>query len=133
MNTTVPPNTNDAENLNILFECPQCGKSLEIDARGAGYIIVCPDCKNEIQVPAWNSAGPEAEVDSETETESESDERYRVEIEEMLQQLQGKIARIEKQQLVDDQCFKRIGDEIVLIQSALDRITEVVETRKATS
>jgi len=129
MNTTVPSNTNESED--ILFECPQCGKSLEIDARGAGYIIICPDCKNEIQVPPWKSSGSEGETDA--EAEDDSDERYRVEIEEMLQQLHSKIDRIEKQQLVDDQCFKRIGDEIVLIQSALDRITEIVETRKSTS
>lgn len=130
MNTTVPSSANDAEN--ILFECPQCGKSLEIDARGAGYIIVCPDCKNEIQVPAWKSTGS-SEGEADAGSEEDSDERYRVEIEEMLEQLQAKIARIEKQQLVDDQCFKRIGDEIVLIQSALDRITEIVETRKSAS
>ncbi|HMO03538.1 MAG TPA: hypothetical protein PKC67_03915 [Kiritimatiellia bacterium] len=105
----------------ILFECPQCGKSLEIDARGAGYLIVCPDCHNEIQVPAWN-AGHDAETPSD-------DERHRVEIEEMLGQLQAKIARLEQQQRTDNQCIKRIGDELALIQAALDRITEVVETR----
>ena len=128
MNTTVSSSGSEAEAENILFECPQCGKSLEIDARGAGYIIVCPDCKNEIQVPPWKSG-----EGGDEEGEAEDEERYRVEIEEMLRQLQAKIARIEQQQAVDDQCFKRLGDEIVLIQSALDRITEIVETRKAAS
>ncbi len=124
-------NTNDSADAveptvtDILFECPQCGKSLEIDARGAGYLIVCPDCHNEIQVPAWN-----AEHGSEAPSE---DERHRVEIEEMLGQLQAKIARLEHQQRLDDQCIKRIGDELVLIQAALDRITEVVETRNPAS
>lgn len=120
-------NTNHSEDAaepvatDILFECPQCGKSLEIDARGAGYLIVCPDCQHEIQVPAWN-AGNDADAASE-------DERHRVEIEEMLGQLQAKIARLEQQQRLDNQRLQRIGDELALIQAALDRITEVVETR----
>lgn len=121
MNTNDSADASETAVTDILFECPQCGKSLEIDARGAGYIIVCPDCHNEIQVPAWND-GQDAEAVRE-------DERHRVEIEEMLGQLQAKIARLEHQQRIDDQCIKRIGDELVLIQAALDRITECVETR----
>lgn len=125
MNQPTSPEQVDNASEDILFECPQCGKSLEIDARGAGYIIVCPDCKNEIQVPAWNATG---ELQA---AEPDSESRQRVQIEEMLQQLQLKISRLEKQQLSDDHCFKRLGDEIILIQSALDRITEIVESRKA--
>jgi predicted RNA-binding Zn-ribbon protein involved in translation (DUF1610 family) len=108
----------------ILFECPQCGKSLEIDARGAGYIIVCPDCKTEIQVPPWSGEGEE--LDEVTE-----EERHRVELEDMLAQLQGRIEALETQRTASDLCLARIGDEIGLIQDALDRITEVVESRRA--
>jgi acetone carboxylase gamma subunit len=121
MNTNPSEDAAEPVATDILFECPQCGKSLEIDARGAGYIIVCPDCHNEIQVPAWND-GQDAEA-------AHEDERHRVEIEEMLGQLQAKIARLEQRQRLDDQCLQRIGDELVLIQAALDRITECVETR----
>jgi len=122
-----PTPVNQVENAaaeDILFECPQCGKSLEIDARGAGYIIICPDCKNEIQVPAWNAVSEAAAPELDPET------RQRVKIEEMLNQLQTKVTRLEKQQLADDHCFKRLGDELNLIQSAIDRITEIIETRK---
>jgi DNA-directed RNA polymerase subunit M/transcription elongation factor TFIIS len=126
MSPTTPPDQIDNATEDILFECPQCGKSLEIDARGAGYIIVCPDCKHEIQVPAWNTAESESHED-----EGDDDTRQRVKIEEMLQQLQVKISQLEKQQKADEHCFKRLGDEIVLIQAALDRITEIVESRNA--
>jgi ribosomal protein L37AE/L43A len=126
MNQPTPVNpVESAATEDILFECPQCGKSLEIDARGAGYIIICPDCKNEIQVPAWNASVEVAAVELDPET------RQRVKIEEMLNQLQTKVTRLEKQHQVDDHCFKRLGDELNLIQSAIDRITEIIETRKA--
>lgn len=119
MNATTTTGPADAGNENILFECPNCGKSLEIDARGAGYLVTCPDCQHQIQVPGWNEL-----MEAADETAA---------IEETLRQLQEKIARIEQQQHADDHCFKRIGDEVVLIQAALDRITEIVETRSATS
>lgn len=111
----------DAED--IIFECPQCGKSLEIDSRGAGYIIVCPDCKNEIQVPSW----------ADTEPEAAEGEHRRVDIEETLAGLQVRIENLEKLKNSDDQCFMRIADEIGMIQAALDRITEIVESRQSNS
>lgn len=119
--------SSDHQEEDILFECPQCGKSLEIDARGAGYIIVCPDCKNEIQVPSWNASG------AESATGDDAVARERVKIEETLAQLQARVQQLEKLQRADDQCFKRIADEIMLIQAALDRITEVVESRQSNS
>jgi len=125
MNQPVSSDPSKTGTEDILFECPQCGKSLEIDARGAGYMIVCPDCKNEIQVPAWSG-----DVDEQDSAPSNA-ERERIRIEETLHQLAQKVARLEKLQQSDDHCFKRLGDEIVLIQSALDRITDIVESRRA--
>ena len=118
MNQPVSSNSPKVGVEDILFECPQCGKSLEIDARGAGYMIVCPDCKNEILVPAWN--------ESEEEIATGDDN-----VKEALQLLKDKVARLEKLQRADDHCFKRLADEIVLIQTALDRITDIVESRRA--
>ena len=42
----------DVQPTDIIFECPQCGKSLAIDPRGIGLVIACPDCRTEVQVPA---------------------------------------------------------------------------------
>ena len=112
----------------IIFECPQCGKSLEIDARGAGYIIVCPDCNNEIQVPSWKEFEESEPIPSGDATRVES--QWGDDTEETLDQLRTKVELLERRQNTDDVCFKRLGDEITLIQAALDRITEIVELRK---
>lgn len=100
--------------VDIIFECPKCGKSLEIDARGAGFMIVCPDCRNEIQVPA-----PAAETDDGA-----------MKMDEIVRALEEKIVRFERQQTADENCFRRLADEIALIQAALDRITSAIESRK---
>jgi predicted nucleic acid-binding Zn-ribbon protein len=75
-------------------------------------------------VPPWSGEGEE--LDEVTE-----EERHRVELEDMLAQLQGRIEALETQRTASDLCLARIGDEIGLIQDALDRITEVVESRRA--
>ncbi|MDY0150441.1 MAG: hypothetical protein RBT03_10200 [Kiritimatiellia bacterium] len=35
----------------INFDCPECGHNLEVDARGAGFIVKCPECSNPLQIP----------------------------------------------------------------------------------
>ena len=35
----------------INFDCPDCGHYLEVDERGAGFIIKCPECANPLQIP----------------------------------------------------------------------------------
>jgi len=35
----------------IKFYCPSCGKKMGIDAKAAGLLVNCPDCKKEIKVP----------------------------------------------------------------------------------
>lgn len=35
----------------IVFDCPNCGKSLAIDYRGAGLAIPCTDCGQYVDVP----------------------------------------------------------------------------------
>lgn len=101
----------------IIFDCPHCGKSLEIDARGAGYLVTCPDCRNEVRVPDNRSS---------TVPPGDSD---RIEMEEMLRLLQEKVDRLQVKQDAAEQCFTRLADEMALIQSALDRINEIIDTR----
>lgn len=103
-------------NEDILFECPFCRKSLQIDARGSGFMVECPDCHQSVQVPALSSS---ALVDN----------AERIELEQMLRQLNQRIEDLEKKRQADEHCLKRIGDEIVLIQAAIDRITEIVASR----
>ena len=35
----------------INFDCPECGHNLEVDERGAGFIVKCPECQSPLQVP----------------------------------------------------------------------------------
>lgn len=35
----------------INFDCPECGHNLEVDSRGAGFIVKCPECHQPIQIP----------------------------------------------------------------------------------
>ncbi len=35
----------------INFDCPECGHNLEVDERGAGFIVKCPECANPLQIP----------------------------------------------------------------------------------
>lgn len=43
----------------INFDCPECGHNLEVDERGAGFIVKCPECQEPIQIPDMpTEAGP---------------------------------------------------------------------------
>lgn len=35
----------------IVFECPSCKQSMAIDQRGAGMVIPCKGCGQEVEVP----------------------------------------------------------------------------------
>lgn len=41
----------EIRDTDIVFDCPQCGKSLVIDYRGAGLTINCSDCGTPVLVP----------------------------------------------------------------------------------
>ncbi len=41
----------EIRDTDIVFECPQCGKSLVIDYRGAGLQIDCSSCGTSVLVP----------------------------------------------------------------------------------
>lgn len=99
--------------FDILFDCPACGKSLEIDARGAGHIVTCPDCKHEVEIPALDTAQGEDLLMREP---SEGD-------------LQAEVERLRRVIAADGQYLQRIGEEMQLIQAALDRINQMIESR----
>ena len=41
----------DIPETDIVFECPNCSKSLSIDPRGAGLVIRCTQCGEAVTVP----------------------------------------------------------------------------------
>lgn len=46
----------------ILFDCPHCGKSMAIEAAGAGLMVPCADCGRQVQVPIPDASTPAAPV-----------------------------------------------------------------------
>ncbi len=53
-NETIEPQSAEGaeiRDIDIVFECPQCGKSLVIDYRGAGLEINCSQCGASVLVP----------------------------------------------------------------------------------
>jgi transcription elongation factor Elf1 len=41
----------EIQDTDIIFDCPNCGKSLAIDYHGAGLNIPCTDCGKLVEVP----------------------------------------------------------------------------------
>lgn len=91
----------------IVFECPQCGKSLAIDPRAAGFVVRCPDCQTEIQVPA---------------TLSESTEETEVLVTAASTEPAASPAFEVKSRASDSERLSQIRGELDLIQAALDRL-----------
>lgn len=44
----------------ILFDCPHCDQSIQVDSSGAGMRVACPTCKTEIEIPAGQPAREES-------------------------------------------------------------------------
>lgn len=99
------PDTAGVQESDIVFECPHCGKSLAIDGRGAGMVVVCPDCQARVQVPG----------------EGDKDVSSYANISLEMQHLQSDNAHH----------FEEIGKELALIQSALDRIVGILQDATA--
>jgi transcription elongation factor Elf1 len=133
------------EEADIVFDCPHCGKSLEIDARGAGMVIVCPDCNNNVQVPVPEQSEVEsvtvsqpavsleaamAQIQSLTATVTASQAKIE-RLVESLEEVRDRRAYLEKLRIENIARFDRIAGEMTVIQSALDRITTILQDAKA--
>ncbi len=49
--TSVELSEDEVPATDITFECPHCSKSLSIDPRGAGLVILCVQCGQPVTVP----------------------------------------------------------------------------------
>ena len=54
--------------MDILFNCQACGQNLVIDECGAGLVIQCPKCRQDLIVPAPKGVdqppGPKPAIDT---------------------------------------------------------------------
>lgn len=95
----------------IIFECPQCGKSLAIDVRGAGYLVKCPDCGTQVQVPGFES-GEGAAHEGAASAGGDAADRVR---------------QLERLRALDHERLQQISGELALIQAAIDRVVGLLE------
>lgn len=103
----------DVQPTDIVFECPQCGKSLAIDPRGIGLVIECPGCQTQVLVPA-----PRLDEEALSDEETGGDEQG-IDLAERLQLL-------ERFHALDQQRLQQISAEMGLIQAALDRVVDLL-------
>ena len=138
----------------IVFDCPHCGKSLAIDARGAGLMINCPECEQDVQVPGvpLSERQPEAaQAASRTEVKPSEVEQPAApapdpaDLSEALQASHTKIERLvasleevrerrrylEKLRSDNMARFDLISKELVTIQNAMDRIVAIIQDAAA--
>ncbi|MCB1069543.1 MAG: hypothetical protein H7A43_03825 [Verrucomicrobia bacterium] len=119
MNQPAQPQTAVIEDGDIVFDCPSCAKSLGIDYHGAGYLVTCPHCGLEIQVP-------EVEVVEDPEGHIADAAHAQIALDDTTRMLNEKIIGLQKQQAATRKQFEKIGAEINELQKALDRMVALL-------
>ena len=117
MSDTTAASASDINDKDIIFECPECTKSFAIDCRGAGLVIACPGCTEMVQVP-----DPKGLVD-------ESAAAYEVKINQLSTSLRELTARrkyLEHLRVENMGFMKTIGENMLMMQEAIDRINAVI-------
>ncbi len=128
-NVTEETITTDIPDTDIVFACQFCEKSLSIAPRGAGLMITCPDCGKRIQVPE-DGNGDETTSDSEVAELSAALATSQAKVQELVQSLQevyGRRDYLEKLRVENLERLDRVGQEMTIIQAALDRIVGILQ------
>ena len=124
----------------IIFNCSVCGKSLVINALGAGLAITCPDCGAEQQVPqpdnvkGANAAdAPDAVTEAEHELPEISDvlANAREQINMLKsenEELQFRRRFLEKRHALCSQSLQSFRREIAAIRTAMDKMDDILKT-----
>ena len=130
----------------IIFECGVCGKSLVINALGAGLAVTCPDCGAEQQVPLAAGAeadSPAAEPNSTTAGADEQQAEHELpEISDVLadareqintltlenDELQFRRRFLEKRHAVASQGLQTLRREMITIRKSMDRTEAILKT-----
>jgi DNA-directed RNA polymerase subunit RPC12/RpoP len=124
--TTYPEGFGESD---VLFDCPECGKSLGIDCRGAGLIVKCPDCGTRMQVPLIDEDLPLEEAETAAAAASPAGDAesaiHRMELN--LEELEARRRYLEKLRIDHLARFEKIRLELEVIQSALDRMVDVLQ------
>lgn len=135
----------------IVFKCGVCGKSLVINALGAGLAITCPDCGAELLVPQFDGMEA-ASLKAEPATVvagagEEKADRELPEISDVLanareqmntltlqvEELQIRRRFLEKRYALASQGLQSLRQEMVIIRKAMDQMDDILKTLEDTS
>lgn len=113
----------------IVFECPHCGKSLAIEAAGAGMEVPCTDCGQRVRVPVpGTELTPEeaedaiAQLDAALNTSADELERLREENE----TLRERKAYLEHVAAVNGERLSKMAELLDGVQRQLDELVALV-------
>ncbi|MDR0994619.1 MAG: hypothetical protein LBN38_08695 [Verrucomicrobiota bacterium] len=131
----------------ILFNCPYCGKSMTIDAAGAGLIVPCANCGKEVQVPIPDVSTPEVPVSPSAHADmAEQDPMETIhqldaalamanqQIDQLMAEkeaLQERRAFLEQIRIGSSTRLEQIGHELNGMQDTLDRVLVLLADAKA--
>ena len=121
----------------IVFDCPHCGKSLAIDTRGAGLMINCPECEQDVQVPGVPLSERQADAGRPAPDPadlSEALEASHLKIERLvasLEEVRERRRYLEKVRSDNMARFELISKDLVTIQNAVDRIVAIIQDATA--
>jgi len=124
----------DFQEGDIIFDCPECSKSIAIDPRGAGLMITCPDCQERVQVPfpeedeqALDEAlGSETQLDEYENALSVSQEKVREQMH-TLDAISQRRDFLEKLRVDHMDALRVVKQEMAIVQDAVDRIAAALQ------
>lgn len=113
----------------IVFECPHCGKSLAIEAAGAGMEVPCTDCGQLVRVPVPETElTPEEAEDAIAELDaalnSSADELVR--LREENEMLRERKAYLEHVSAINGERLSKMAGLLDGVQRQLDELVALV-------
>jgi predicted RNA-binding Zn-ribbon protein involved in translation (DUF1610 family) len=122
--------SSEIRDTDIVFDCPNCGKSLAIDYRGAGLTIPCTDCGKHVQVPI-----PEGMEITDLDSDEEQQENTILNLRKSIVAAESRILDLENR--VDELEQRRVylektrADDIMRFNVVLDKTAQVRESLSA--
>ena len=118
--------SSEIKDTDIVFDCPNCGKSLAIDYRGAGLTIPCTDCGKHVEVPI-----PEGMETADPDSGGEDQEATILSLRNSIAAAESRIVELENR--VDELEQRRVflektrSDNIMRFGVVMDKTAEVRE------
>ena len=124
----------DITESDIVFDCPNCSKSLAMDRRGAGATIDCPGCSEPVRVPTPPDPVPETYKDLTEYADMEELQQSLLSSREKVDALTAQIAELAKkhegfeaQREKNSDTISKLRCEFGNIQDALDNIYKFLQ------